>query len=186
MQPIQQLPIFSDVADWFAFPVTTSGATRNITINAAGGTANGTIKLTNDNYFALCAWGCVTNYDNVAPEAATAAATTILPAPPTVPNNFTVAITRAGKTIYSNAPLTQAELCSSGYISGKQMPIPVIYAPSVTFDFVFTDLTQLFLLDGDDQPIPLSISLWMIGYKIRKSNWNLFTNYYPGLQVAGY
>jgi len=186
MQPMQQLPIFSDVADWFAHPVLTSGSQPGVTINAAGGSANGFVTLTNDNYFALCGWACVTNYDNAAPEAATADSTTILPAPTTVPNAFTVAITRSGKTVYSNQPLTQAELCSSGYSAGKQMPFPVIYAPSITFDFVFTDLTQLFLLDGDDVAIPLSISLWMVGYNIRKSNWQRFLNIYPGLAAAGY
>ena len=184
MQPLQQLPIFSDVADVYHYPVLTSSQDNAIVIDAAGGTNNGYVTLANENYFALMGWVAVTNYDNFGGVFATADSTAILVSPPTVPNAFTVQINRSGKNLYSQTPLTQAELCSSGYLSGKQMPLPVIYGPSITFDFQFSDLTGLALIDGDDAPIPLSIQLWMVGVHIRKDNFPRFVNYFPGLQVV--
>lgn len=184
MQPMQQLPIFSDVADSYAYPVLTNGQQNYIEIATAGGTNVGYVTLANDNYFALVAFTCQTNYDNAGGVFATTDSTPILAAPPTFPNAFSVSVQRQGSNIYQNTPLTQSELCSSGLLSGKQMPLPVIYSPTTTFDFNFTDLTGLFLIDGDDATIPLRIRLWMVGYSIRKDNWERFLNYYPGLAAV--
>lgn len=184
MQPMQQLPIFSDVADYYAYPVLTNGQQNYIQIGTAGGTAVGYTTLANDNYFVHMAYACQTNYDNAAGLFATTTSTVILAAPGNVPNAFSVSVQRQGSIIYQNTPLTQAELCSSGQLSGKQMPLPVIYSPTTTFDFNFTDLTGLFLVDGSAAPIPLRIRLWMVGYNIRKDNWERFLNYYPGLAAV--
>lgn len=191
MQNFGQCPIFSDVADWFAYPALTAvNATdvNTITITAAGASNKGYITLQPQHYFAHCGWAAVTNYDNIAPSIRTTnVATTALLRPP-YPNNFTVEIQRGSSNNYSNKPLTQAELCSSGNLSGKQMPFPVIYAPAVTLSFQFTDLTGLFLLDSDAVTIPLQIQLWMVGYSIPQGpdneNWLRFLHYFPALEAA--
>lgn len=183
MQNFAQVPIFSDVAFPFFYPVlTASSNTNSVTISTANGTNKGYITLIDDCYFAHMAWGVWTNYDNAGGLAETAAVTaTVLAGPPSTPNNFTVSIARGQNNTFSNTPLTQAELCSSGQFSGKQMPYPVIYGPATTFDFSFTDTTGLYLLTSGDVAIPLQIQLWMIGYKIPETTWDKFLEYFPGL-----
>ncbi len=80
--------------------------------------------------------------------------------------------------------MTQAEICSAGYFSGKQFPYPVVYGPSTTFNFQFTDTTGLYLLTSGDVAIPLTISMWAIGYKIPVLQWGRFREYFPGLRQA--
>jgi len=152
-----------------------------------GGTNQGYITLQPQHYFAFYAFGCWTNYDNAGGVFATADSTPLL-AMPTVPNNFLVSIQRGSQNNYSNLDLTQAEVCSSGLLSGKQNPYPVIYGPAITFTFKFTDLTGLYLVDGADAAIPLRIRFWMKGYAIpqgqNNDNWYRFLQYFPGLQAA--
>lgn len=188
MQNFGQCPIFSDVADWFAYPALTAGDSTSIPITTAAGTNKGYITFQPQHYFVHCAWGAVTNYDNTSPSIRTAnVATTTLLRPP-YPNNFTVEIQRGSSNNYSNLALTQAELCSSGGLSGKQMPFPVVYGPSVTVSYQFTDLTGLFLLDAASVTIPLNIQLWMIGYSVPQgpgdANWKRFLKYFPALDAA--
>lgn len=176
----QQLPIFSDVAKYFAYPVLTRGSgANNVSITAAGGTGYGFVTLIPLNYFILTALRCVTNYDNVGAVVSTAAIAPVLPTAQFTPNNFTVEIKRGQNNVYSNSPMTQAEICSSGYLAGKIMPIPVIYGPEQNFLFTFTDLTQLFLLDGSSSAIPLNIQMFMAGYHVAVDKFNQFCEYFP-------
>ncbi len=184
MQNFAQIPIFSDVADVFYYPALTgAGAGDSIDIAAPGGTGQAYITLQPQHYFAFTAFASVTNYDNAGGVFATGDSTAIL-AMPSVPNNFLVSITRGSQNNYSNLDYTQAELCSSGLLSGKQNPYPIIYGPALTLTFKFTDLTSLYLLDGDDAAIPLSIRFWMKGYAIPQDKWPMFLEYFPGLQAA--
>lgn len=185
MQAMAQIPIFADVADIYYQPVlTASNNTDAISIAAANGTANGYLTVVNQAYFALVGFGCWTNYDNAGGVVETVAVTAeVLAGPPFVPNNFTVKIAREQNNEFSNLPLTQAELCSAGAFSGKQLPYPVIYGPSTTFNFQFTDTTGLYLLTEANAAIPLQIKLWAIGYKIPISNWEKFQEYFPGFRA---
>lgn len=184
MQNFAQIPIFSDVADLYFYPVQTSSAnTDAVTISTANGGATGYLTLLDDSYFAHFGWSVWTNYDNAGGVAETAAVTTaILAGPPSTPNNFTVQIGRAQNNAFSNLPLTQAELCSAGILSGKQMPMPVIYGPNTTFDFTFTDTTGLYLLTSGDVAIPLQIKLFMVGCRIPLTNFPRFLEYFPALR----
>lgn len=183
MQNFAQIPIFSDIADVFYYPALAAGSLEAVDITAAGGTNQGYITLQPQHYFAFTGWAAVTNYDNAGGVFATADSTAIL-AMPSVPNNFLVQIQRASQNNYSNLDLCQAELCSSGLLSGKQNPFPVIYGPAVTLTFRFTDLTNLFLLEGEGEAVPLSIRFWMKGYSIPQDRWTMFLEYFPGLQCA--
>ncbi len=183
MQNFSQTPIFSDIADVFYYPALSANNVDEVVIGAAGGSNQGYITLQPQHYFAFTAFACVTNYDNAGGVFATGDSTAIL-AMPSVPNNFLVSIQRGSQNNYSNLDLTQAELCSSGLLSGKQNPLPVIYGPAITLTFKFTDLTNLFLLDSDDAAIPLRIRFWMKGYAIPQQNWPRFLEYFPGLQAA--
>lgn len=183
MQNFAQVPIFSDIADVFYYPVLAAGNAEAVEISAAGGTNQGYITLQPQHYFAFTAWACVTNYDNAGGIFATADSTAVL-AMPSVPNNFLVSIQRGSQNNYSNLDLSQAEMASSGLLSGKQNPYPVIYGPALTLTFKFTDLTGLYLLDGEGEAIPLSIRFWMKGYSIPQNNWRRFLEFFPGLQAA--
>lgn len=177
----QQTPIFADVARYYAYPVVKNQQFNYIEIAAANGSDFGQVTLMPDNYFVLTAFRCFTNYDNcggilmndnediVGP---------VLVVPPFVPNNFTVQIARGQNNAYSNQPLTQAEICSSGYRAGKQLPIPVVYGPRFNFTFTFTDLTGLYLESGETS-LPLRIQMWMEGYSVPQINWGRFCNYFP-------
>src|SRR4051812_21404060 len=111
MQNFSQVPFFSDVADWFAYPCLSSTETTAISITAAAGSNKGYITLQPDHYFAHCGFTCVTNYDNAGGVFATVDSTAILALPP-FPNNFSVEIQRGSSNNYSNLALTQAEICS--------------------------------------------------------------------------
>ncbi len=177
-----QIPIFSDVARPFSYPVQKSASVNAVTIAAAFGTDYGNVNLMPQNYFVFSHFGCVTNYDNAGPVLTTTDVTaSVIVAPPFVPDNFTVQIARGQNNVYSNQPLTQAEICSAGYLAGKQMPIPVVYGPRFNFQFTFTDTTGLFLLDSDDAAIPLTIQMFMVGYNVPAELWPLFLNYFPAL-----
>lgn len=187
MQTFNQLPIFSDVADFKAYPVLTTGDSDAISIATAFGTARGYVTTVNDGFFIFTGWSVWTNYDNAGGVAETAAVTaSVLAGPPFVPNNFRVQIARSQNNTFSNLPLTQAELCSSGYHSGKQAPLPILYAPNVTFDFQFTDTTGLYLLTAADAAIPLQIRLFMVGLQVPKKAFGRLLSYFPALRGAGY
>lgn len=183
MQNLSQVPLFSDIADVFYYPALSADSTQEVIISAANGSNLGYITLQPEHYFIFTAFRAVTNYDNAGGVFSTADSAPIL-AMPTVPNNFQVLIQRSSQNDFSNLELTQAELCSSGLLSGKQNPLPPIYGPSITLTFKFTDLTGLFLVDGDDAAIPLGIRFWMMGYSIPQHNWGRFLEYFPALKKA--
>ncbi len=186
MQNFSQVPIFSDIADLFYYPVLTNSANSDaVSISTANGTGNGYVTLVDQNYFLQTGWHAWTNYDNAGGVAETEAVTAaVLAGPPFVPNNFTVKVSRTQNNAYSNGvPLTQAELCSAGAYSGKQFPIPVLYGPSITWEFEFTDTTGLYLLTAGDAAIPLQIKLFMVGYKVPVKNYGKFLEYFPGLRA---
>lgn len=183
----QQTPIFSDVARWFSFPVLTAGNKPSVVIDAAGGTGFGAVTLNPQQYFMLTNFRASTNYDNAVSNSGIfdpggTAIPADLGAP--FPNNFTVQVQRGQNNNYSSQAMTQAELASSGYFAGKQMPIPVIYGPRINFGFTFTDTTGLFLLDAAEDPLPLSIDMFMEGYVIPVTQWTLFLNYFPALRAV--
>lgn len=183
----QQMPIFSDVARWFAYPVLTASATPGIIIPTAGGTQMGYITLMPQNYFVLTNFRASTNYDNAVSQSVwSGIGGATQPAPgvlPFIPNNFTVSIARGQNSTYSNNPMTQAEIASSGYAAGKQMPIPVVYGPRFNFSFTFTDTTGLFLSTGDGETVlPMEIDMWMEGYSVPITQWMRFLNYFPALR----
>ncbi len=180
MQSSSQIPIFSDVADWFAYPALTAGNSRAITIATALGSNKGYITLQPEHYFMFAGFAAQTNYDNAAPVIASASSIAIISVPKT-PNAFTVEMQRASSNNYANVALTQAEVCSGGMYAGKQNPYPTIYGPSQTLSFKFTDLTGLFLLTQADAAISLTIQFWMLGYSIPIERWNDFLGCFPDL-----
>lgn len=184
----QQIPIFSDVARWFSFPVLTAGNKPGVEIDSAGGTGFGAVVLNPGQYFMLTNFRASTNYDNAVNSGVFGPAATVPTAGgflPFVPNNFTVQVQRGQNNNYSNQAMTQAEICSSGYYAGKQLPIPVIYGPRVNFGFTFTDTTGLFLTTGGEgnPALPLEIDMFMEGYLIPIKQWSMFLNYFPFLQA---
>ncbi len=188
MQNFAQTPIFSDVADWFAYPALVGGGSKNISIAAAFGTAKAYITLQPDHYFLFCGFAAQTNYDNMAGVFASANSVALI-GQPNVPNAFLLEIQRGSQNNYANNLLTQSEIASSGLLSGKQNPYPVIYGPAVTLSFQFTDLTGLQRLTQAGAAVPLAIQLWMLGYSIPQSfdgkpdsNFKRFLEYFPGLK----
>lgn len=188
MQNFSQTPIFSDVADWYAYPALTAGQVKTITIAQALGSGKAYITLQPEHYFLFCGFASQTNYDNGGQVRATAAAAgtpglaNAVIALPSTPNTFEVEIQRGSSNNYSNVKLTQAEVCSSGLLSGKQNPFPVIYGPAVTLSFQFTDLTGLYLLNQAGSALSLQIQFWMLGYTIPVDNFDRLLEYFPGLQ----
>lgn len=187
MQNFAQTPIFADVADWYGYPALVSGQTqnKNITIAVANGGAKAYITLQPEHYFLHCGYVVQTNYDSSGGVFASANANGVISQPQT-PNNFLVEMQRASSNNYANVQLCQADVCSSGYRSGKQNPYPILYGPSQTIAFQFTDLTGLHLLTQANAAIPLTIQFAMIGYTIpagvNDDNFRRFLEYFPGLQ----
>lgn len=178
----QQLPIFSDVARWFSYPVLTQGANGTVKIPTAGGTGMGYVTLQPQSYFVFTNFRASTNYDNAVFDADVFGGGAAAPAGliPPFPNNFTVSIFRGQNNTYSNLPMTQAEIASSGYAAGKQLPIPVVYGPRFNFSFTFTDSTGLFLSTGDGATVlPLAIDMFMEGYSVPLTQWKKFLSYFP-------
>lgn len=194
MQNFAQVPIPSDVADWFAYPALTSASgivdTKTITINTAGGNAKGYITFQPNHYFLFTHFAAKTNYDNFGGVFKSASVAAAIIGQPSVPNAFLIQeMQRGSSNNYTNQPLTQAEICSGGSLSGKQNPYPVIYGPSITISFNFTDLTGLLRLTQADAAVPLQIQLWMCGYSIPDSfdgvpdsNFHRFLEYFPALK----
>jgi hypothetical protein len=183
----QQTPVFSDIGKPFAFPVTTQGISNSIVMPSAYGSTFGSVELMPDQYFVFTAFRCFTNYDNWGGAFSTEVTTTPQGFRPFVPNNFTVQITQGSDSLFSQTPLSQAQICSSGYLAGKTLPIPSIYGPRETFRFEFTDLTGFSLLDADDEGIPLEIQMFMEGLIVPvKTGWPKFMNLFPALKAAGF
>ncbi len=179
-----QVPIFADVLRPFLFPVQTNGATASVTISTAFGTNYGSVAMMPNAYFILTNFRCQTNYDNFGGAFSTATVTTpIAVSPAFAPNNFTVDITRGQNSRFSSSPLTQAQICSSGTLAGKQFPIPTIYGPRENFSFTFTDTTGLILLNASSAAISLVISMWMEGYICPMDQFGKLLNYFPGLKA---
>lgn len=178
-----QVPIFQDVARPFSYPVLKQGSLNTITITAAFGTNYGNVALMPDQYFMLTNWRCWTNYDAFSRGFSSAGVTTPqLLSSQFVPNNFTVQITRGQNSLYSNVPVTQGQICSSGYLAGKVMPIPTIYGPRENFTFTFTDTTGLTALNDSKAAITLSIQMFMEGYVIPIALFDKFLNYFPAMR----
>ncbi len=193
MQNFAQVPVPSDVADWFAYPALTSASavadTKTIAIATAGGNAKGYITLQPEHYFLFTHFAAKTNYDNFGGVFKSANVAAAVIGSPSVPNTFLAEIQRGSSNNYTNLPLTQAEMCSGGSLSGKQNPYPVIYGPSVTISFNFTDLTGLLRLTQAGAVVPLNIQLSMCGYSIPQSfdgvpdsNFRRFLEYFPSLK----
>lgn len=190
MQNSSQVPIFSDVADWYGYPALQSGQTKIVTIAQALGTANAYITLQPEHYFLFCGFTAQTNYDSTGGVRASASSNAVISQPPT-PNAFEVEFQRGSSNNYANVKLTQAEICSAGSFSGKQNPYPVIYNESETINFKFTDLTSLHLLTQAGAAVSLEIQFWLIGYSIPysadglpDSNLRRFMDYFPALGRA--
>ncbi len=194
MQNFSQTPIPCDVADWFATPCYTNDSAsggKDITIPQALGNAKGYITLPTQHYFAHCGYTAKTNYDNFGLVMGSAAVAAAVITRPTVPNTFELEMQRSADNNYSNVRLTQAEVCSSGSLSGKQNPIPTIYGPGITIGFTFYDLTGFLRLTQADAAVPLVIQLWMVGYLIPESldgvpdsNFRRFLKYFPALEAV--
>lgn len=176
----QQTPIFCDVCRYFSYPVAQSGVQKFVSIDQPNATEFGYVTLKPQNYFIATALRCVTNYDNVGGVFRTADSDAQL-VRSFVPNNFTVKIERQNGNNYSNSPMTQAEICSSGYMAGKTFPLPVVYGPRSNFTFTFTDTTGLFLLDdlNEGEAVPLKIQMFLEGYHVPIQQWNRFCNLFP-------
>ncbi len=191
MQGYSQTPIFADVADWYAYPAYAANQNKNIQIATAFSTAKGYITLQAQHYFIFTHFAAMCDrYDNAAGVFASANANAVIGQAST-PNCFNVEIQRGSENNYANTLLSQAEVCSSGRLSGKQAPYPILYGPSQTFAFTFYDLTGLFLLTQANAAIPLTIQFWMCGYTVETSkdgmsdsNFQRLLNYFPGLQAA--
>ncbi len=179
MTIFQQIGLFSDVCRPFHYPVVQSPLDY-CQITAAGGQAIGSLTIQPQSYFIATALTCFTNYDNVAPVVASANSDAILPRPFT-PNNFTLKIDRGNNNKYSNDPIPQALVGSSGYRAGKIFPYPVAYGPRTNFQFTFQDTTGLFLLTATSggTAVPMKIQMFMVGYKVPIGNWNRFCNVFP-------
>lgn len=194
MQAYGQLPIPCDVAEYFATPAFTNNAAaggKDIVFTQALGNASAYITLPTDHYFAFCAFACKTNYDNFGGVFGSAGVAAAVIAQPSVPNAFEFEINRASDNTYANTRLTQAEVMSSGMISGKQNPIPVIYGPGITIRFTLWDLTGFLRLTEAGEAVPLSVQLWMTGFVIKQSydgvpdsNFKRFLQYFPGLEAT--
>lgn len=174
----QQSPIFSDVARYFAYPVAQSGAVSYVSITSAFGTQFGYVNTQPQNYFVATALRCSTNYDNAGGVYASAVSNAIL-ARSFAPDAFTVRIERQNSNNYSNQPMTQAEICSSGYRAGKIFPFPIAYGPRSNFTFQFTDKTGLFLLTAADAAISLQIKMFLEGYHVPIPQWPRFCSQFP-------
>lgn len=178
MSNFQQCPIFSDVALPFAYVAKQDNDTPYVVIDEPGGTGSGTVTLKPGQFFVCTAVRVCTNYDNVALVTSTAESDAILCRPFTA-NNFTVQCERSNDLRYSNLPIPQAMIGSSGYRTGKMFPFPVVYGERANFIWNFQDLTNLFLLDEGDDPIPLKIELFMEGVGVPQKNWKRFLTCNP-------
>jgi hypothetical protein len=185
MSAFQQTPIFCDVCRPFAYAVKQTSNQNYIQISQAGGSVFGSITLMPQNYFVATALRCVTNYDDVAPVVATADSDAILPRSFT-PDNFTLKISRGNSNNYSNFPIPQSMIGSSGYRAGKIFPLPQVYGPRTNFQFQFQDTTQLFLLDAlsEGAAIPLRIDMFLEGYNVPFTQWTKFCRIFPSFAAV--
>lgn len=179
MTYFNQVPIFSDVARYFAY-VVKQPPNDYVQIAVPNSSQEGSITLKPDAYFVAFGLTVFTNYDNVAPVIATANSNAILPAAFT-PNNFTVKLNRGTYNKYSNFPIPQAQACSSGYRAGKVFPNPVTYGPRTNIQFTFQDTTGLFLLTATSggTAVPLKIQAFLEGYNVPQDNWDKFCRMFP-------
>lgn len=176
----QGTPIFSDVARPYSYPVQSSGTVPSVTISRAFATSFGYVTLKPQNMFVATNLRCRTNYDNVGGVFASANSAAIL-ARPFTPNAFTFTVQRGNSNDYSNQPMTQAEMASSGYRAGKIFPSPIAYGPRFTFKFSFTDTTGLFLLTATSggTAVPLTIQMFLEGYHVPTELWPKFCLAFP-------
>lgn len=179
MSPVQQCPIFSDIARPMSY-VVRNPPNASVQITTANGSRQGSVTMRPQSYFIWQSVTCFTNYDNVAPVIATANSSAILPQP-FAPNNFTVTIDRGTYNKYSNLPIPQALLCSTGTRAGKVFPFPVILSPRTNIIFTFQDTTGLFLLTATSQgtAVPLTIQMFLNGVDVPLPNWQKFCAVYP-------
>lgn len=174
-------PVISDVADLFWWKTT-----KTIASNAVGAnTATDVVKTLPNSFFVFCAWRGSTNYD-AAQElralvgAGPAAATALYPA--AVPSNFKAKVKRNNRVDMMDEPMTQAQLCSSGYRAGQQVPIPVIYPALTQFNFTLYNTAEVLFTAADQRTvIPLRIDFGLFGYNVPVSQIDVFLNEWPAL-----
>ncbi len=179
MTIFQQTPAFFDVCKPSFYGVR-QPPNDFVQITVAGSSVSGSITFKPQCYFMATAATVFTNYDNVAPVVRTANSNAILGLPST-PNNFTVKFDRGNNNKYSNLPMPQALICSTGYRAGKVFPYPVVYGPRTNILFDFQDTTGLFLLTATSggTAVPLTIKMFLTGFDIPVSKWQKFVLLYP-------
>jgi hypothetical protein len=179
MTPFNQIPVFSDIARPFHH-VVKQPPNDFVQIATPNGNQQGSITLRPDAYFVAFALTCFTNYDNVSPVVATANSSAILPLPST-PNNFTLKINRGTFNKFSNFPIPQAQIASSGSRAGKVFPLPVTYGPRTNFQFTFQDTTGLFLLSAlsEGTAVPMKIQMFLHGVYVDIPDWPKFASLWP-------
>lgn len=177
-------PVPSDIADLFWWK--TRQTLTSITVGNAGQLGNDNIKTLNNAFFVFVGWRGCSNYDGavqmraVVGAPAGAAATAIFT--PVVPNNFEVMVKRNNRYQMMDQPLTQAQLCSTAYRAGQQVPIPIIYPPLTTFQFtIYATAPVLFtLVDGATQK-NLVVDFGMMGYNVPTNKLPAFIAEWPAL-----
>lgn len=176
----QQTPIFCDVARPYFYPVKQSATQSFVQVTTPGGSQLGSITFKPGCYFVVFGITSFTNYDNVAPVIATANSNAVLGRPST-PNNYTVKLQRGNSNTYSNLPIPQAQIASSGTRGGKQFPLPVVYGSRSEIQFTFQDTTGLFLLTATSagSAVPLNIYMFLLGYNVPVQQWGKFCLLYP-------
>lgn len=176
-------PVLADVGDLYWWK--TRQTLTSITPGATGFKATDNIKTLADKYFVFVAWRGCSSYDGavqmraVVGAPAGAAATAIFT--PVVPNNFSVVV-RRGKIQMMDQPMQQAQICSTGYRAGQQVPIPIIYPPLTSFQYtIFATAPVLFtLVDGTTQK-NIVVDFGMFGYNVPSNKLSLFLNEWPAL-----
>ena len=143
----------SATLDLFVWESQPQALTTNV-VGTSGQTASDRLQLAQDKFFILFGFLGSTNYDQSAGDfialvGAGPAAARALVTPPFVPNNFEVMIRYNSEVELMTAPMPQACLCSNGYRTGVQLPIPIWYAPMTTFDFDFYNVAPTLLKEAD-------------------------------------
>lgn len=175
-------PVVSDIADLYWWKATATIASNVATASANLATAQ--VKTKPDAFFCFIAWRGVTNYDPIVQLRASvgagpAAATGLYQA--AVPSNFEALVKRNNRFHMMDQPMPQAALASTGYRAGQQVPIPVLYPPSTTFNFELYNTAETLFLTAAGVAIPMRIDFGLVGYNIQTSNLPIFLNSWPEL-----
>lgn len=144
------------------------------------------LQILGDSFFCLMAFVGSTNYDPIAGEYAVDdidSGASHLYAPPRIPNNFAVFIKQDGQINLMSAKVPQACICSSGYLAGRQMPFPLLFKPSTTFNFDFFNIAPTLLQQSmAGAAIDLEINFGLYGYNVPAENLEQFCASFPAMQ----